>query len=208
MFYTKSDRMFTENAEGRDGTRVPLHNVDDHGERPHQPEEVSGSSTGVDTPADDGTWGERDIGGPVNFRNAMIDYEEMRRELSHLSKSRTSKSEPRRPGSSALKKVSSAASRGSRTRGSMAVSNAAQDPDVEAQDDEKPAEEDEEEDFELGEFLKDGHFEKRQEGRSAKKVGVVYKHLTVQGVGATTTFVKTLPSTVLGVSYFPSPRCP
>lgn len=209
MFYTQSDRMFTENAEGRDGTRVPLHNVDDHhGERRHQPEEASGSSTGVNTPADDGTWGERDIGGPVNFRNAMINYEEMRRELSNLSRSRTSKSIPRRPGSSALKKVSSAASRRSLSRRSMTAGNGAQtDPDIEAQDDEKPVEE-EEDDFELGVFLKDGHFEKRQEGRSAKKVGVVYKNLTVQGVGATTTFVKTLPSAVLGVSSFLSPRHP
>lgn len=192
--------MFTENAEGREGNHVPLHNVDDHGEQTHQSEEASGSSTGVDTPAEGGTWGERDMGGPVNLRNAMIDYEEMRRELTHLSKSRTSKSEPRRPGSSALRKVSSAASRASRPRRSMAAENARTDPDVEAQDDEKTVEDEEEDDFELGEFLKDGHFEKRQEGRSAKKVGVVFKHLTVQGVGATTTFVKTLPSAVIGVS--------
>lgn len=200
MFYTKSDRMFTENAEGREGGRVPLHNVDDNGERPHQPEEASGSSTGVDTPAGEGTWGERDIGGPVNFRNAMIGYEEMRRELTHLSQSRTSKSDSRRPGSSALKKVQSAGSRADR-RKSRAPSNATapRDPDLEAQGDEKPVEE-EDDDFELGEFLQDGHFEKRQEGRSAKKVGVVYKNLTVQGVGATTTFVKTLPSAVIGVS--------
>ncbi|KUJ20545.1 uncharacterized protein LY89DRAFT_705425 [Mollisia scopiformis] len=198
MFYTKSDRMFTENAEGREGTRVPLHNVDNNGERPHQPEEASGSSTGVDTPAGEGTWGERDIGGPVNLRNAMIDFEEMRKELSHLSKSRTSKSDSRRPGTSGLRKVASAGSRASRRR-SRTHSNATapRDPDLEAQDDEKPAEE-EEEDFELGDFLQDGHFEKRQEGRSAKKVGVVYKNLTVQGVGATTTFVKTLPSSVIG----------
>ncbi|KAE8444259.1 hypothetical protein EG329_000759 [Mollisiaceae sp. DMI_Dod_QoI] len=196
MFYTKSDRMFAENAEGRQGTPVPLHNVDDNGERSHQPEEASGSSTGVDTPAGDGTWGERDIGGPVNLRNAMIDFEEMRKELTHLSKTRTAKSDSRRPGSSALKKVSSA---GTWSRRSRAASNATAptDPDLEALGDEKPVEV-EDEDFELGEFLKDGHFEKRQEGRSAKKVGVVYKHLTVQGVGATTTFVKTLPSAVIG----------
>jgi ATP-binding cassette subfamily G (WHITE) protein 2 (SNQ2) len=51
----------------------------------------------------------------------------------------------------------------------------------------------------LGDFLKDGHFEKRREGRSAKKVGVVYKNLTVEGVGATEVFVKTLPGAILGV---------
>ncbi|KAK6586232.1 hypothetical protein PZA11_001289 [Diplocarpon coronariae] len=56
----------------------------------------------------------------------------------------------------------------------------------------------EREGFELGEFLTDGHFEKRQEGRSAKKVGMVYTNLTVQGVGATATFFKTLPSAVVG----------
>lgn len=184
MFYTKSDRMFTENAEGREGSRVPMHNTEDHGERPHQPEEASSSSSGLDTPHD-GTWGERDVGGPVNFRNAMLDYEEMRRELTHLSKTRsgksakttkTNKSEPRRVKSSAQ-----------------------QEQDVEAQGEEEKEAEDEEEDFELGDFLKDGHFEKRQEGRSAKKVGVVYKNLTVQGVGATSTFVKTLPGAVIGV---------
>jgi len=58
------------------------------------------------------------------------------------------------------------------------------DRDVEAQaddygDDEKDEENDEEAgDFHLTEFLKDGHFEKRVEGASAKKVGVVFKHLT------------------------------
>lgn len=193
MFYTKSDRMFTENAEGPEGTRIPLHNIDDSGERP-QPEVGSGNGS----PTGDGTWGERDIGGPVNLRNAMVDYEDMRRELTNLSRTRTSKSDTRRPGSSGLKNITTARSR---RRKSRAPSNATapKDPDLEALGDEKPAEEDDK-DFELGDFLKDGHFEKRQEGRSAKKVGVVYKNLTVQGVGATTTFVRTLPSAVIGVS--------
>lgn len=155
MFYT---RMFTENAEGREGTRVPLHNPDNNGERPRHPEEASSSSSGIDTP-NDGTWGERDVGGPVNFRNAMLNYEEMRRELTTLSKTRsaksakttkTNKSEPRRPRSSAR-----------------------QEQDIEAQGEGEKEGEDEE-DFELGDFLKDGHFEKRQEGRSAKKVGLVF----------------------------------
>lgn len=89
MFYTKSDRMFTENAEGPDGTSVPLHNLDNTGERPHQPEEASSSTSDVDN---NGTWGERDIGVPVNLRSAMSEYEEMRRELTALSKTRTEKS--------------------------------------------------------------------------------------------------------------------
>jgi len=53
-------------------------------------------------------------------------------------------------------------------------------------------------DFQLDEFMREGHFEKRTEGRSAKKVGVVYKNLTVKGVGAGATFVKTVPDAILG----------
>ena len=193
MFYTQTDRMFTENAEGREGTRVPLHNVGDTGEGPHEPEEaVSSGSSGIDA---DGTWGERDVGGPVNFRAAMQDYEDLRKELTTLSKTRTNKTNRSgaRRSSTALRKVASGASRRSRiTRTTTA------DTDLEAQGDEKPPSDDEE-DFELGGFLKDGHFEKRDESGSAKKVGVIYKHLTVQGVGATTTFVRTLPHAVIGV---------
>lgn len=199
MFYTKSDRMFTENAEGPDGTRVPLHNIDDTGERPHQPEEASTSGSDVDN---NGTWGERDIGGPVNLRSAMTEYEEMRRELTALSKSRTSKSikSNAEREKSRSRRFSTAGSR--RSRGTSKA-RSEPEPDVEAQDGEKP-EEGWEGDFELDEFLKDGHFEKRQAGKSAKKVGVVYRNLTVKGVGATTTFVKTLPAAVLGVRSFTS----
>lgn len=54
-------------------------------------------------------------------------------------------------------------------------------------------------DFELGPFIKEGHFEKRTEaGSSAKKVGVVFKNLTVKGIGSTANFVQTLPNAVLG----------
>lgn len=201
MFYAKTDRMFTENAEGREGTRVPLHNTEDNGERPHAPEDSSSSSGNEGNK--DGTWGERDIGGPVNFRNAMLDYEEMRRELTGLSKTRTSKSgkSNKTDRQTGLKKVT--------TNRSQVNAQSEHGRDVEAQEEgenEDEDDDDDEEDFQLGEFLKDGHFEKRQEGRSAKKVGVVYKNLTVKGLGATATFVKTLPSAVVGVSN--PDRCP
>lgn len=55
-----------------------------------------------------------------------------------------------------------------------------------------------EDDFELGQFMKEGHFEKRKDGESTKKVGVVYKNLTVKGVGSTATFARTLPDAVMG----------
>lgn len=53
-------------------------------------------------------------------------------------------------------------------------------------------------DFQLGDFVKEGHFEKRKDGQSAKRVGVVYKSLTVKGVGSAATFVKTLPDAIMG----------
>jgi ATP-binding cassette subfamily G (WHITE) protein 2 (SNQ2) len=193
MFSAKSDRMFTENAQGLDGSRVPLHNIDNTGEHLRELEVGSASGNGLDN---NGTWGERDIGGLVNLQLAMVEYEDMRRELSTLSKSRTSKSNrSNAERGSRLRRISMAGSRRSR-----ATSNARNEPetDLEALDDDK-SEEDGEDDFELGEFLKDGHFEKRQAGKSAKKVGLVYKNLTVKGVGATTTFVKTLPSAIIGV---------
>jgi ATP-binding cassette subfamily G (WHITE) protein 2 (SNQ2) len=190
MFYTQSDRMFTEKAEGREGTRVPLHNVNNSGERPRGPEETQSSGSDYD----EGTWGERDIGGPVNFRSAMQEYEDMRKELSNLSKTRSGRTEP----SNAAGCTSGL--RNTITRRSHATEARTEpDPDLEAQEEDK-SEEDPEGGFQLGEFLKDGHFERRQEGRSAKKVGVVYKGLTVKGAGATAAFVKTLPYAIIGVS--------
>jgi ATP-binding cassette subfamily G (WHITE) protein 2 (SNQ2) len=111
--------------------------------------------------------------------------------LTQLSKTRTSKSARSNPPTSGLRRHISRQSR---------ATNNETEPDVEVQGDEKPAEDGGDGDFELGDFLKDGHFEKRQEGRTAKKVGVVYKNLTVKGVVATMTSVKTLPSSIIGVS--------
>ena len=187
MFYTKSDRMFSENAEGRDGTPVPLHNIDNPGEHSKELEEATSSGSSSN---DNGTWGERDVGGPVNLHSAMLEYEELRTELTNVSRSRTSKSH-RRSRSNARQQSNLTRILTSGSRRSRATT------DLEAGE-EKPDEQ--ETDFELGEFLKDGHFEKRNADRSAKKVGVVYKNLTVKGVGATSTFAKTLPSSIMGVS--------
>lgn len=46
--------------------------------------------------------------------------------------------------------------------------------------------------------MREGHFERRTDGSSDKKVGVIYKDLTVKGVGSSTTFVRTLPDAILG----------
>lgn len=46
--------------------------------------------------------------------------------------------------------------------------------------------------------MREGHFERRTDGSSDKKVGVIYKDLTVKGFGSTTSFVRTLPDAILG----------
>ncbi|KAL8815294.1 MAG: hypothetical protein Q9223_005559, partial [Gallowayella weberi] len=149
----------------------------------------------------DGTWGERDVGGPVNHRIAMDYYENMRRELSNLS--RTQSRASAKIGDRALFRFQTAQSR--KSRRSQTPKSAQRRPssestkaeDLEAGDAEGMAKQEEE--FELGDFIKQGHFERRTaEGQSAKKVGVVFKNLTVKGTGSTTTSAKTLPDAILG----------
>lgn len=57
---------------------------------------------------------------------------------------------------------------------------------------------DSEDEFELGEFMREGHFEKRTDGISAKRLGVVYENLSVRGNGSAATFVRTVPDAILG----------
>ena len=191
-----------------DCSAANIHNIDQHGERAYGDEEpqqdTTVSSTAAASPDTasevDGTWGERDVGGPVSHRMAMQDYEALQRELTTLSKTQ-SKSSARSDGRR-LSRVLTSQSRRSkvtraRTRASTRGSATEPDDDLEAGDAQDAA--DLEEDFELGGFMKEGHFEKRTEaGESAKKVGVVYKKLTVKGVGSKATFVRTLPDAILG----------
>lgn len=150
------------------------------------PELVNGVHPGA------GTWGERDVGGPLDQRTAMADYEALRQELFTLSRTRSGRSF----GAPGITRRLSRKSTHSLERPSVHRSETqrteATEPDVEA------VEEAEEGDFELAEFMREGHFEKRNKDRAAKKVGVVYRNLTVQGVGSTATFVKTLPNAVIG----------
>ena len=151
----------------------------------------------------DGTWGERDVGGPVSHREAMEGYEAMRRELSHLSQTRSKSSF--RSDHGGLRRTFTSRSQTSakpgtvRTRSSRRsfAQTMSQKDDLEVGDVDAMVKK--EEDFDLGPFIKEGHFEKRTDnGDSAKKVGVVFKNLTVKGLGSTTNFAKTLPDAVLG----------
>lgn len=160
--------------------------------------------TGEETPEDDGadrdgTWGERDMGGPIDMQEARADYETMRRELTQLGlqKTKSRKSEQaEQPG--LFRTITSSTARRQTTAKSRRRSNAT----ATTVDEEKAEEAQDgpgEDDFDMGEFLKDGHFEKRTpEGESAKRLGVLYKNLTVKGVGASMIFTKTLPDAVIG----------
>lgn len=146
----------------------------------------------------EGTWGERDVGGPVSQRMAMEDYEAMRRELSNLNRSKSTISE-----TPALMRTTTSRSKRShrakpqRTRSSGRAFSETTNGDDAEEDAEGTAEKELE--FELGPFIKEGHFEKRTDtGASAKKVGVVYRNFTVKGAGSTANPAKTLVDAVLG----------
>ena len=144
-------------------------------------------------------WGERDVGGPVDSTQAMTDFELLRHELTQLSLHRSASRASRpRKSESRLRRPTNLSIRRTLSRSTRAHSIAATD-DTDVDDDEAHAEDEDEEEFKLGDFLKDGHFEKRTEqGESAKRVGVVYKNLTVKGVGASIAFAKTLPEAIVG----------
>ena len=172
-----------------------------------EPLSTNASSTAAqslnDSPADDveGTWGERDVGGPVSHRMAMDDYETMQRELTRISRTQSrasSKSvKSSRTGFFRTQTAKSKRSETSRPRLRRPSSESTRGGDLEAGDAETMAKKEEE--FELGDFIQEGHFEKRNEkGQSAKKVGVVFKNLVVKGAGQTTNFAKTLPDAIVG----------
>ncbi|KAL4926440.1 ABC drug exporter AtrF [Aspergillus undulatus] len=140
---------------------------------------VSGSTSDTDA-SDEGQWGEQGTE-PVSRRGAMEDYEEMRRELTRLSLQRT-------------KSTTRDANR-LRSRASQH-----QDPEKALQEeDSEKADEDEYGGFDLTDFLMGGHLERRTTaGDPAKKVGVVFKNLTVKGVQTGASFVRTLPDAVIG----------
>lgn len=189
-----------------------LHNVDDTGgqiqrnvnDREAEPN-IEGATNTITNASSveniDGTWGERDVGGPISHRVAMEDYETMRRELTRLSHSRSRSVTGPEPGS--LFRTMTTRSRKSennavqRAESTSHESDSEIDKDLEAGDAEALAKHEEE--FALGPFIKEGHFEKRTEdGGSAKKVGVVFKNLTVKGSGSTSNYARTLPDAILG----------
>ncbi|RAL08297.1 ABC drug exporter AtrF [Aspergillus homomorphus CBS 101889] len=136
-------------------------------------------STSDSETSTDGHWGERGTE-PVSRRGAMEDLEEMRRELTRVSlhRSRSVKGDAQRRRSKASRADEEKAIEGDGLSGSTEGDYGA---------------------FDLGEFLMGGHLERRTTaGEPAKKVGVVFKNVTVKGIETGASFVRTLPDAVIG----------
>ncbi|KAF1953903.1 ABC transporter-like protein [Byssothecium circinans] len=190
MWY--SNLPHSQNEEER--RRNPWHNEPEIPPEASSPK-VSGRDSGDDGDRDgtSGTWGERDAG-HFSTRAALEDFDALKQTLSSISRTK-SHTEPEQS-DGLMRKISR---RSTKTGFQRWRSNAQTDGSV----DDEPgdigaAAAEKDGDFELSKFMKEGHFEKRRDGKSAKKVGVVWKHLTVQGVGSTTKFVRTLPDAILG----------
>ncbi|EAT88972.2 hypothetical protein SNOG_03767 [Parastagonospora nodorum SN15] len=214
-----------QNQPSRDGRRNPWHEDeylrDGREEVVTTPGESDDSSpTGIDRNA--GTWGERDAG-RLDTRTAAEDLNVLREELASLSRTRShgqqqpdrndglfrtlSRKSTRQSGHQQDELAKTTSRKSTRPSAAHQPSTENSIPRTEDDSGDKADQEpgdicavaaEKEDDFELGEFMKEGHFEKRKDGESAKKVGVVYKNLTVKGVGSTASFVRTLPDAVLG----------
>lgn len=134
----------------------------------------------------DGYWGDDDAGAhPVRRQSAAAEFQELQKELSRRSASEAANQAPKKSGWFGNTKKSSDAEA------------AVPDDDV---DSAATAQGGPQEEFQLDEFMRQGHLGKRHAhtGEATKKVGVVFKNLTVKGAGGTTMTVKTLPEAIIG----------
>ncbi|KAK3639848.1 ATP-binding cassette transporter snq2 [Elasticomyces elasticus] len=163
---------------------------------PAHPTEAVEESSAAISRHPSGTWGETDVGG-FDEIDARENFESLRKELTELGRVRSKDTQGSRLNrtASATSRRSKALSRpGTRQTATSRTNDESEAGDVEA----GPEDEKEDGEFELGEFMREGHFEKRTDGGSAKKVGVIYKNLTVKGIGSAASFVRTLPDAVIG----------
>ncbi|OAA66038.1 ABC drug exporter AtrF [Cordyceps fumosorosea ARSEF 2679] len=142
--------------------------------------DISSSDASVD-----GYWGDADASGPVRQESARQGYSELQKELSR-----------RASHASAASKAKSHTTTAGGLFSSLRKSR--REPDVEA--DSQETQHNNDDDFRLEEFMRQGHLEKRhpESGEATKKVGVVFKNLTVKGVAVSTATVRTLPQAILG----------
>lgn len=193
-----------QDRRDQDRRRNPWHNeseyIENGQERTASGDASSDSSSPDGIPRRTGTWGETDAG-ELDPTTAAADINALRQELTSLSRTRSQNARSERNHDGLMRTISRKSTRRSMSRQASRVSQTQTSGSTAAEDEEAAeaavaAEKDD--DFELGDFMKEGYFEKRKDGRSAKKVGVVWKNLNVKGVGSTATFVKTVPDAILG----------
>jgi ATP-binding cassette subfamily G (WHITE) protein 2 (SNQ2) len=138
-----------------------------------------------------GTWGEEDVGG-INEEDAFADFQNLRIELTNLERSRTQASQHSHTSTERRKSRANGDVPTMRTNRKTEGDGTDIDTNVEASAKDKG------EDFELDKFMREGHFEKRSEGQSAKRVGVIFQDLTVKGAGGGISFARTLPDAIIG----------
>ncbi|KAM0806858.1 putative ABC-2 type transporter-domain-containing protein [Seiridium cardinale] len=157
------------------------------------PRDAGSENSDSSEPANDGTWGERDVG-RFNEHAAVQEYEALRSNLLQLQRTRTGNSQASRSVAASRRRSRATITHGP-SRPDSPVS-ATMDPESQTGSAEPDHEADKE--FKLADFMRGGHFEKRTEPGSEKKVGVIYKNLTVKGTGSTTSLVRTVPDAIIG----------
>lgn len=188
----------------QDPRRNPWHNeshyVTNGRERVASGDDSSDSSS-PDGVRRTGTWGEPDAG-RFDPTTAAADIHALREELATLSRTRSQTARSERNHDGLMRTLSRKSTRRSEVSRQASHVSHTQTSDSTAAEDEETTDAavaaEKEDDFELGEFMKEGYFEKRKDGRSAKKVGVVWKGLNVKGIGSTATFAKTVPDAIVG----------
>ena len=192
-----------QDPRDQDPRRNPWHNESQYIENGREltvSGDASSNSSSPDGVRRTGTWGEQDAG-RLDPATAAADIHALREELATLSRTRSQTARSERHHDGLMRTISRKSTRRSISRQASHVSQT-QTSDATAAEDEETADAavaaEKEDDFELGDFMKEGYFEKRKDGRSAKKVGVVWKHLNVKGVGSTATFAKTVPDAIIG----------
>ncbi|KAK0725877.1 ABC-2 type transporter-domain-containing protein [Lasiosphaeris hirsuta] len=204
---TEAVGSYPETLHNRDPTQ---HTMDSDHDNDHD-KETSGDTTEMGTPdlasaVGEGTWGEADVGGPVDPRLAMRDFEELQHELTNRLSATHSRSISRATSRASRAATTASGARraslfqriASRVSGRRPTTAGVADEEEDETDVDEESQE-ERDDFHLEQFMRDGHLEKRTEaGESTKKLGVVFKNLTVKGIGGNASFVRTLPHAIIG----------
>ncbi|KAJ4298344.1 ATP-binding cassette transporter snq2 [Collariella sp. IMI 366227] len=164
----------------------------------HETPESRDATESPATSEAEGTWGERDFGGPVSPRVAMQDFEDLATRLTN-TRSHAAASQKSEKRGGLFQRITSRAS--GKSKGPTTAIEGRDDIEAGFDDDKSDIDDasTDQDVFPLEQFMREGHLEKRTEtGDSAKKIGVVFKGLTVKGVASGATFVRTLPQAILG----------